>query len=483
MKPSAADGVEQERMRAKNLLIIMSDQHSRGMLGCYGDPARAHAEPGSAGGARHALHRPAGPRRRSAFRRAPSFATGKYIHQIGFWDNADPYDGSIPSWHHRLRDGRPSASSRSASSTSAPMTTTAAFRNRSFRCRWSREKATCSASSATICRCAAPPTRWRAWPGPASRPTPNTIARSPRARRSGCAKRRSKYRDKPWVLFVSFVAPHYPLTAPPEHFYRYFDDPKLPMPLFYAAARAARASIRSRLRSGFQFRRLFRDAGRCAPRRRRLLRALQLHGRAGRQGARCAASFGLGGRYPRHLHERSRRCGRQARAVGKVDALRGDGGSAADRRRRRHPAGPCDRYGRPISSTFIRSSSIASAKASAGMIEPDHPGVSIARLANGERAGSHGVERISRHGFDHGRVRDPTRPVQIRSLREISAATVRSRERSSRSAGSCRPIRATARHWRNAKRNCASCSRPKRSMRERKSGRPSSWKSTAGAQR
>ena len=42
-----------------------------------------------------------------------------------------------------------------------------------------------------------------------------------------------KYRDKPWVLFVSFVAPHYPLTAPPEHFYRYFDDPKLPMPLFY----------------------------------------------------------------------------------------------------------------------------------------------------------------------------------------------------------------------------------------------------------
>jgi hypothetical protein len=33
-----------------------------------------------------------------------SFATGKYIHQIGFWDNADPYDGSVPSWHHRLRE-------------------------------------------------------------------------------------------------------------------------------------------------------------------------------------------------------------------------------------------------------------------------------------------------------------------------------------------------------------------------------------------
>ena len=45
-----------------------------------------------------------------------------------------------------------------------------------------------------------------------------------------------KYTDKPWVLFVSFVAPHYPLTAPPEHFYRYYDDPRLPRPKFYDPA-------------------------------------------------------------------------------------------------------------------------------------------------------------------------------------------------------------------------------------------------------
>ena len=32
------------------------------------------------------------------------FACGKYIHQIGFWDNADAYDGSVPSWHHLLRE-------------------------------------------------------------------------------------------------------------------------------------------------------------------------------------------------------------------------------------------------------------------------------------------------------------------------------------------------------------------------------------------
>jgi choline-sulfatase len=39
-------------------------------------------------------------------------------------------------------------------------------------------------------------------------------------------------RERPWVLFVSFVAPHFPLTAPPEHYYRYFNR-DLPMPKLY----------------------------------------------------------------------------------------------------------------------------------------------------------------------------------------------------------------------------------------------------------
>src|SRR4029077_3882496 len=33
-----------------------------------------------------------------------ALATGRHVHQIRFWDNAIPYDGSVPSWHHRLRD-------------------------------------------------------------------------------------------------------------------------------------------------------------------------------------------------------------------------------------------------------------------------------------------------------------------------------------------------------------------------------------------
>ena len=31
-------------------------------------------------------------------------ATGRYNAEIGYWDNADPYDGKIISWGHRVVD-------------------------------------------------------------------------------------------------------------------------------------------------------------------------------------------------------------------------------------------------------------------------------------------------------------------------------------------------------------------------------------------
>jgi len=41
-----------------------------------------------------------------------------------------------------------------------------------------------------------------------------------------------RHRDRPWVLFVSFVAPHFPLTAPPHWYYRY-PFGRIPMPKLY----------------------------------------------------------------------------------------------------------------------------------------------------------------------------------------------------------------------------------------------------------
>ena len=89
-------------MEANNVLFIFSDEHNRDFLGCYGHPLvrtpnlDALAERGT--------------RFTSAYTNCPicvparaSLATGRFVHQIGYWDNAFPYDGTVPSWHHHLR--------------------------------------------------------------------------------------------------------------------------------------------------------------------------------------------------------------------------------------------------------------------------------------------------------------------------------------------------------------------------------------------
>ena len=88
-------------MRSTNLLFILSDQHTRSGLGCYGGPGiTPHLD---------ALAR-RGTRFDAAYTNCPicvperaSLATGRYVHEIGFWDNGIPYDGSVPSWGHHLR--------------------------------------------------------------------------------------------------------------------------------------------------------------------------------------------------------------------------------------------------------------------------------------------------------------------------------------------------------------------------------------------
>jgi len=34
-----------------------------------------------------------------------AIATGRDVHEIGYWSSAEPYDGRVPSWGHRLREG------------------------------------------------------------------------------------------------------------------------------------------------------------------------------------------------------------------------------------------------------------------------------------------------------------------------------------------------------------------------------------------
>ena len=79
----------------------MADQHNRRYAGCYGHPIvrTPNLDRLAARGTRFA----------NAYCTSPicvparaSIATGRFVHQIGAWDNAFPDTGAFPSWGHRL---------------------------------------------------------------------------------------------------------------------------------------------------------------------------------------------------------------------------------------------------------------------------------------------------------------------------------------------------------------------------------------------
>ncbi|MBT8155587.1 sulfatase-like hydrolase/transferase [Epibacterium ulvae] len=89
-------------MTAKNRLIIMSDEHARRVMGCYGDPVvqTPHMDALAVRGTRFT----------SAYTPSPicvparaAIATGLPVHQTGHWDNAHPYEGIPQGWAHTLR--------------------------------------------------------------------------------------------------------------------------------------------------------------------------------------------------------------------------------------------------------------------------------------------------------------------------------------------------------------------------------------------
>jgi len=86
-----------------NLIFFQSDNHNRAVTGCYG-----HAYVKTPNIDRIAS---LGVRFENSYSTSAlccparaAIATGRYPHQTGFWDNAIAYDGSVPSWHHRLRE-------------------------------------------------------------------------------------------------------------------------------------------------------------------------------------------------------------------------------------------------------------------------------------------------------------------------------------------------------------------------------------------
>lgn len=91
-----------KNLQAKNVLVIMSDEHDPRHMGTAGSDVVQTPS----------LDRLAanGTRFTEAYTTCPicvparaSFATGRYVHDIGYWDNAMGYDGRVPGWGHRLQ--------------------------------------------------------------------------------------------------------------------------------------------------------------------------------------------------------------------------------------------------------------------------------------------------------------------------------------------------------------------------------------------
>ena len=237
-------------MQPTNLLVIMSDQHNKKMLGCYGHEVVTTPN----------LDRLAarGTRFSDAYTTCPvcvparaAFAVGKYVHQIGFWDNADAYEGSIPSWHHELRERghrvvsigklhfRSAEDDNGFSEEIVPMHIVDKKGDLMGLVRHDLPVRKGAYKMAGM-----------AGPGESSY---TFYDREIAARAQVWLREEAhRYTDKPWVLFVSFVCPHYPLTAPPEFYYPYFDR-ELPRPKLYAPDERPEHPYLADYRNSFNF--------------------------------------------------------------------------------------------------------------------------------------------------------------------------------------------------------------------------------------
>ena len=217
--------------RPTNLLVIMSDEHNPKIMGASGHPMvktpnidRLAAE---------------GTMFTSAYTTSPvcvparaAFAVGKYVHQIGYWDNADAYEGAIPSWHHRLRDAGHYVASIGKLHFRGQDGDDYGFNDMQIAMQIIEGKGDLMGLVRNDL-----PERGLSWKiaklaGPGE--TPYTFYDREICTRAQVWLREEapKHTDRPWVLFVSFVCPHFPLVAPAEFYYQYPLD-RMPVPKLY----------------------------------------------------------------------------------------------------------------------------------------------------------------------------------------------------------------------------------------------------------
>jgi choline-sulfatase len=213
----------------KNLLFIVADEHSRRYSGCYGDDVVKTpnidrlAEQGTLFTNAYTTSPNCVPAR-------ASIATGQWVHQNGSFSSFEAYDGSIPNWgNHLIKSGHQSVSfgklgyketnpNNGFTQEYLPIHNmngvgwikgllrkplingTDSFEVQEFANQIGVGESEYTKYDRAVCN-------------------------------NACAWMRAHGNDqtKPWVMFVSFISPHYPLIAPRE-FYDLYDDDSIGLP-------------------------------------------------------------------------------------------------------------------------------------------------------------------------------------------------------------------------------------------------------------
>lgn len=145
-----------------------------------------------------------------------AFATGRYVHQIGSWDNAMPYTGDIPGWGHALQNAGVAVESigklhyRDANDLTG-------FDTEHIPMMVADGVGMVWASVRSEDTRRAPGKRMLGdYIGPGT--SKYTDYDAAVTERTAQWLTQDKYTDTPWCLYVGLVAPHFPLVVPQEYF-------------------------------------------------------------------------------------------------------------------------------------------------------------------------------------------------------------------------------------------------------------------------
>ncbi len=245
-------------MPATNLIVILSDEHNPKVAGFAGHPVARTPN----------LDRLAarGTRFTSAYTNCPicvparaSLATGRYVHQHRCWDNAIAYRGEPATWGHRAMD----AGHRVVSIGKLHYQDSDPRRNG-----FSEEILPMHIVGGVgdllgLIRDELPRRVGAMRLGPEAGPGESDYTRYDRdivqATLRWLREEAPRHRDRPWILYVGFVAPHFPLVAP-QAFWDLYEGVDLPWPKCYAADERPRHPFIDRQRRSMCFDEGFTDA-------------------------------------------------------------------------------------------------------------------------------------------------------------------------------------------------------------------------------